>query len=126
MSRIKLTDSTMSAIVKISDGNPGAATALMEMLRCDADPDDFLGPISPIFSLDSHEIYGSDIYVLWNDICERDSVKTIGVLRSVQLGFFPEDTLKKACAKQDYSGKNMIPVDELMGKVRKRLPNFKK
>ena len=126
MSRIQLTDNVISAVAKMSDGNPGAMTAMMEMIQNGerVDPDSFMGGFGCILSLDTHGIYGTDIYVLHSDICDRDLSKTLAVLRSVQLGFLHESTLKNACSRQDYSGKKMIPVKELYTKVKKRLPNF--
>jgi len=126
MSRIQLTDNVTSAIAKMSDGNPMAVIAMMEMIQNGEriDPDSFMGGFGCILSLDTHGIYGSDIYVLHSDICDKDSSKTLAVLRSVQLGFLPESTLKNACSRQDYSGKKMIPVEELYTKVKKELSNF--
>lgn len=128
MSRIQLTDNVSSAVAKMSDGNPGAMAAMMEIIQNGAkiDPDGFMGGFGCILSLDTHGIYGSDIYVLHSDICDRDLPKTLAVLRSVQLGFLPESTLKNACSRQDYSGKTMVPVEELYAKVKKELPNFNK
>ncbi len=124
--RIQLTDTTMSVLVKMSDGNPGAATVLMEILSKGdkIDPDSALGGLGAILSLDSHGIYGTDIYVLNNDICDRSLPKTLAVLRAVQLGLFSGTKLKDACHRQDRSGKQLVPVDELYQKVKEELPNF--
>lgn len=126
MSRIQLSDSAMDVIVKMSEGNPGAMTALMEILNkgAEIDPDDFMGGLGAVLSLDSDGIYGTDIYVLWSDICDRNTAKMLSVLRACQLGFFNRQTLIDACNRQDRSGKNMIPVEELYLKVKERLPNF--
>ena len=126
MTRIKLSDSTMDVVIKMCDGNPGAMGVLTEMLSSSQkiDPDGAMGGLAPILSLDSHGIYGTDIYVLHSDICGKDMVKTLAVLRSVQLGFFDANILKNACSRQDYSGRDMVPVDELYAKVKERLPNF--
>lgn len=124
--KIKLTDTPMSAIAKMSDGNPGAATVLMHMLTEGGkiDPDDFMGGLGAIMALDSHAIYGTDIYVLHSDICGKELAKTLAVLRAVQLGFFKESVLQDACSRQDYSGRELVPVEELYEKVKERLPNF--
>lgn len=124
-SRIKLTDTTMDVVVKMSDGNPGAVSALMGMLQSShIDPDSAMGGLAPVLSLDTIGIYGTDIYVLHSDICGKDMAKTLAVLRSHQLGFLDASLLKLACSKQDYSGRDMIHVDELYDKVKKELPNF--
>ena len=127
MSRIQLTDNGISAITKMSEGNPGAMRVLFEMVQLQSneiDPDAFMGGMEKILSLDTLEIYGSAIYVLHNDICERNMVKTFAVLRAHQLGFLNGNLLKDACHRQDRSGKEMINVEELYTKVRDRLPNF--
>jgi hypothetical protein len=96
------------------------------MMESKCDPDHFIGPIGSILSLDSHGIYGTDIYVLFSDICGKDVVKTCAVLRAVQLGLFEESKLQDACGRQDYSGREIIDPDDLLKKVQDRLPNFGK
>ena len=123
--RIKLTDNTMDVVVKMSDGNPGAINILMQMLQPNnIDPDNGLGGLGAILMLDSLGIYGTDIYVLNNDICERNLAKMLATLRAVQLGLFSGDVLKDAAHRQDYSGRELVPVDELYEKVKEKLPNF--
>ena len=126
MSRIQLKDNVISSVAKMSGGNPGAMQAMMEMIEGGEkiDPDSFMGGFGAILSLDTHEIYGTDIYVLHSDICERELSKTLAVLRSVQLGFLSGTLLKNACSRQDYSGKKMIDVEGLYKRVKKELPNF--
>lgn len=126
--RITATDTTISALVKMAEGNQGAITAMAQIVieAPKIDPDDFMGGFGSILSLDSYGIYGSNIYVLWSDICDRDLVKTIGLLRACQLGFFSSDKLADACSKEDRSGKSTIPVDDLIAKVKERLPEFGK
>lgn len=126
MSRIILKDTTMKVVAKMSEGNPGAMTALIEIIKKgkSIDPDDFMEGVSSILMLDTCEIYGYAIYVLHSDICDRDTKKMIAVIRAVQLGFLPKEELKKACYREDRKGKEMIPVDELYLKVKERLPNF--
>lgn len=126
MSKITLNDSIQDMMIKMSDGNPGAVGALMSLLTdSTTDPDSALGGIGKIMSLDEYGIYGTDVYVFFNDICERDVKKMIGVMRAVQLGLLERETLKDACSRQDRSGCEIVPVSELLDKVRKELPNFK-
>lgn len=126
MSKITLADNVMSAVIKMCEGNPGAITALMEILKCakQVDPDDFMGGLGKILALDTLEIYGTNIYVLWNDICDRNTSKMIAVLRANQLGFISDQILKDACHRQDRSGREIIPVEELYVKVVERFPHF--
>jgi hypothetical protein len=123
--RIKLDDSIRDILIKMSDGNPGALNALMEMLKPNnIDPDAFIGNLNSILLLDSFGIYGTDIYILHAYICNYDLPKMIAVLRATQLGFFSRTILKDACHKQDRSGKDLIPVDDLYKQVKEYLPNF--
>lgn len=123
--RIKLGDSTMDVIVKMSEGNPGAMTTLMNLLTPNnIDPDNIMGGVGVMLSLDTYGIYGTDIYILFNDICDRNLVKMLTVLRATQLGYFNHNTLKDVCHRQDRSGKALVPIDELYLKVKEFLPNF--
>lgn len=124
--RITLSDSVQSAISKMAEGNPGAATACISLMNETeaVDPDNLMGGLGNILALDSAGIYGSDIYVFWNDVCNRDTPKMIAVLRAVQFGFFSGAVLASACHRQDRSGGSMVPVDELYQKVVERLPDF--
>lgn len=126
MNRITLCDNAKSAVIKMCEGNPGAITALVEILKCakQVDPDDFMGGLGKILALDTLEIYGTNIYVLWNDICDRNTSKMIAVLRANQLGFISDQILKDACHRQDRSGREIIPVEELYVKVVERFPRF--
>lgn len=122
---IDLTDTALSAMVKMSQGNPGAAVALAALYKNSPkiDPQAMEG-IGPILLLDSFGIYGSHIYVLYNDICDRNITKMITVLRACQLGFFSALTLKQACATEDRSGKLMVPISDLYLQVKERLVDF--
>lgn len=129
MSKIQLSDSMFDVVVKMSEGNPGAMNAIMEMLKPEnqeIDPDSVMGGMMKVLALDTLGIYGSDIYVLHSDICGRDMVKMFAVLRAHQLGFLNGSVLKDACGRQDYSGREIINVDELYEKVITKLPNFKR
>jgi hypothetical protein len=53
----------------------------------------FLGPLGPILSLDSHGIYGSNIWVFFKNCCRHKIFGMITVLRAVQLGLFSETEL---------------------------------
>jgi hypothetical protein len=125
MARINLQDSITVAVAKMVDGNMGAMTALMDILKYGRTMDaDDLGGLQSLLFLDTLGIYGTDIYVLWSDICERNTAKMIAVLCAVQYGMFPAGLLKDACHRQDYSGKEIVPVDDLYGKIKERHPLF--
>ena len=124
--KINGNDSIKDIIVKMCEGNPGAMQVLVAIMESGStvDPDDIMGGVGKILLLDTFGIYGTDIYILNNDICDRDIAKTIAVIRATQMGIFDVDVLKDACGRQDRSGVDMIPVDELYEKVKEALPNF--
>ncbi len=100
--RIELTDNGQDMVIKMCDGNPGAITALMGLITADhsIDPQSMLGILGPILSLDSYGIYGSSIYILWNDQCDRNTHKLIVLLRATQMGIFSDEVLKELAADQ--------------------------
>jgi len=108
--RIKMGDNPMDIVIKMSEGNPGAMNALMQLTST--------FDTALILTLDTLGIYGTDIYVLYSDICNRDIMKMVTVIRSVQLGLFDGEILKDACNRQDYSGRKMVPVEELYLKLK--------
>lgn len=124
--KITLSDSISSAISKMAEGNIGAVNACISLIEEGerTDPQNMMGGFGCILDLDREGIYGTDIYVFWNDICNQETSKMMAVLRAVQLGFFSGRVLADACHRQDYSGRSMIPVEELYKMVTERLPAF--
>lgn len=120
--RIKLNDTILSSITKISDGVSGAVVVCAEIMDKyeDIDPDSSIGGFGVILELDYLGIYGSRIWQLYKDVCKEDIVKTIAVLRAVQLGMLDKDKLQFAI---DNYGK-FIDVDDIYNRVRHRLPCF--
>lgn len=102
MSRIELTDSPMDAVIKMSNGNPGAMAAMMDILtqHNDIDPQAVMGGIGAILILDTWEIYGTDIYILHNDKCGRDTRKMLMLMRATQMGMFSDSKLKAMASDQ--------------------------
>lgn len=115
--RIKLTDNIMDVVLKMSDSNPGAMNTLMQIIEYGRTESIQGGGLRYILLLDSLGIYGTDIYVLNSDICNRDIPKMLAVLEAVQFGLFSGDVLRDASHRQDYSGRDLVPVDELYAKV---------
>jgi len=102
MSRIELTDNTMSALVKMAEGNPGALTTMMQILdeHDEIDPQAAMGGLGAIMILDTWEIYGTDIYILFNDKCDRDVRRMLMLMRATQLGFFSQSKLQEMAHDQ--------------------------
>ena len=122
MSKIKLEDTTHEIIFKMSEGNPGAVRVLCEILQNpQIDPDGFMGPTGVILSLDILELYGSNIWILYKDVCGESVVKFIAVTRAYQLGFATEKAIHQALNDPE-----ILDVDSLCAQVEERLPNFNK
>ncbi len=127
MRRISLYDSIEHIIIAMSQGNPGAMNVLLQMFAPDTPGVNFF-PFSErvlcVMFLDEIGIYGTDIYVLYNDICDRDILKAFAVIKATQEGDFPSATLKDACHRQDYSGREMVPVNDLLATIKERYPGL--
>ena len=85
MSKLELSDNTLDVIVKMSEGNPGAWTFLCQMLN----KKDWFANVDPlmvILMFDTLELYGSKLYMVWNDICGRDLNKVDLLIRNWQMG----------------------------------------
>lgn len=98
MNQLNETD-FLTAVMDLSKGNPGAVTALMEIIpskdpRCGV----LLGLVHG-----HEELRGSPIYVLWSDLAGRDVSKAMDILFNV-----PLKVLREAMLVQDYSGRQMI------------------
>jgi len=102
MSRIELTDNAMSSMVKMAEGNPGAVSAMIDILdkHESIDPQAFMGGMGSIMLLDTWGIYGSDIYILYSDKCGRDVRKMLMLMRATQLGKFSHTKLKQMASDQ--------------------------
>ena len=109
--RLTLGMSFPEIVSAMADGNPGAMGAIFSMANFKGDIDNMLGGLAPILTMDS-------------DICGRDAAKACAVLRAVQLGEFSGHVLFEACLRQDYSGSELVPVEDLYNRVIEALPNF--
>jgi len=121
--RIQLTDTPVSAIIKLSEGNPGALTVLGRVLSegSEIDPDAGFGqPIFIILNFDSIGLYGSLVWQLYKDVCGERLDKTIAIVRSWQMGFVTDSQIRFACANRGAG----IDVNEVCLKLKKRLPHF--
>lgn len=120
--RIKGTDNILDVVQKMSEGNPGAVTVLSRMIKDGAaiDPQDFMGGLGAVLSLDTCRIYGSRIWMLYKDVCGEDLMKTLAVLRACQLGELTDIEMQHAI---DFRGEG-IDVDGLVATVKGRLEQF--
>lgn len=86
----------MQQVLKLAQGNPGAMTFLMQLNNSSV-PKEIKSKIA------DSGIVGTDLYVLWSDLCGRnmDVVATL-------VDKCPLDVLKDACSRQDYSGRELV------------------
>lgn len=85
--RIKLSDTGISAITKLVDGNPGAIRALTELMKYrDAENPSGNGGFFAMLNIDSAGIYGPDLWLLYKDVCDHDIKKMSNVLKLYEMG----------------------------------------
>lgn len=85
--KISVNMTLTEAMTIMSEGNPGAMCVMSSMIEHvpTIDPQ-CPHPILAIGVLDACGIYGSDIWVLYKDICGESIVNMLAVLRHKQLG----------------------------------------
>ena len=79
MTRIELEDSAQSALIKMADGNPGAITVMIGLLKRADDG------LLDLLHLDTVGLYGPDIWIAYKDICGEDLDALSDRLRSDSL-----------------------------------------
>lgn len=134
MTKITLADTLMDIFMKLSEGNPGALTVLMELYKHGAEIDPDAGdPILLMLNLDSLNLYGPNIWVLFKDVCGENLTKFIACLRGWQLGHITHGELHdviQACMDQRVSctkeARPKFDVDAVYASVKAELPNFNK
>ena len=126
--RIGLYDDIQTIMVKMCEGNPDAASVIIEIIKRnkDIDPDDAMGGFGPLLSLDMAGIYGPSIWVLYKDTCGQDLIKMLAVLRGYQLGFITQEQLNVAADRNGARGQNVVDVEATLTKVKQELPDFGK
>lgn len=82
-------------LVMASKGNPGAAVAMAEMVKA--------GHELTVATIMMLGIEGTDIYVLWSDICGKDCTKLKNLVDRC-----PGPLLVDAASRQDYSGRQIV------------------
>ena len=86
-------------IIEWAKGNPGAMTFLMELNQ--EDPEVIESILKKL--LENPSIRGTQLYVLWSDLCEKDLNKV-----KILCEKCPDAVLIDACSRQDYSGRELV------------------
>lgn len=86
--------------MKYAQGNPGAMQFLMELLS----PAGIRYSIPIAIKIEEiPTLRGTNLYVLWSDLCNRDISKVSELCSKC-----PNDILEDACSRQDYSGRELV------------------
>lgn len=117
MNRIKLSDNPTIAITKLTEGNYGVINACCLLMKKGCSIYPYENGFEYIKNLDDIGIYGTDIYVLWHDICQCDLEKMISLLRIAIRDTDKAELLKDACKRQDYSGRELLQKDVIFANV---------
>ena len=122
MSKLTLEDTTRSALMKLSEGNPGALTVMIQALKDapEIDPDSVGGGAMVLLQLDDLDITGPRIWMLFKDVCDENLSRMLGALRAVQLGIVSRETLHAAI---DNRGQG-LDLNAALAGVKKQLPDF--
>lgn len=87
-------------LIEWSQGNPGALSFLMSLTH----PENTLQSLPIVKKLEeAKSIRGTNLYVLWSDLCNRDMEKVETLCKNC-----PTSILEDACNRQDYSGRELI------------------
>lgn len=93
MNRITLNTSPQEAIISMIDGNPGALTVCLQLMGGKgASLDEQAQGFADLCRMDDQEIYGSNIWVAYKDICGQNIELLKTKIRSYKLG----DEVRKA------------------------------
>lgn len=109
MSRLNINMTIAENIINFTDGNPGAIATICELQK--AVGDKFA---TFLITLDCMELYGSKIYMLWNDCCKRDISKVIEVLNCFEKGIIKQKDIDERIKNVGYgkSFDDLINNDE--------------
>jgi hypothetical protein len=90
----------MQQLITWSQGNPGALTFLMELLKTENIPQS-ISIMTKLEELTS--IRGTNLYVLWSDLGGKDLKVVEQLCKNC-----PDEILVDACSRQDYSGRELV------------------
>lgn len=125
MPLIDLNDTGTDVIMKMAQGNPGALSCCVELMKHNAqiDPENAFSSYGAMLLLDQENIRGVNLYILWNDICKRDTRDLVMLVRATQLGFLSREKLTEL--SQDVPGqRNTFDYSAVDAKVCERLEHF--
>lgn len=92
---LQLEDTGLDVFMKMSEGNPGAMTVLMQIFEKtqEIDPENTLGGLGVILCLDTMGLRGSRIWMLYKDVCGESMLELQILMRANQLGVISTDNI---------------------------------
>lgn len=108
MSRLELSDSGKDVILKMSDGNPGAITFMIQLLSSGHPTDMMI-----IVTLDALGIYGSKAYMVWNDICDKNLETVRLMMMNLSFGKITKEHLLENLSQGRAVPYDLVPESEL-------------
>ena len=96
------------AIASLSDGNLGAATAMMDMRKA-APREAWPMCMMTMMALD---IRGTELYLLYNDVCNRDALALARYLYAIRTGAAPLHRVRRGLHALHH-GEEVCPVLQL-------------
>ena len=121
MPRIQLPDTIPHALSKIAQGSRKATVVLLQILTFAPriDPSNEQKGILYFLILDNLEIYGEDIFNFYNNLCRKNLVHMLALLRAWQLAGITTTDLLQLLQTNNH---NYIP--ELYHYVKTFVPDF--
>jgi len=98
---LKETDNNKTCISLLCKNNPGCIRSLIELAEYyDSIKNPHIEVLGLFHLLDQFEIYGTEIYILWNYKCGKDIKKFILLIRAAQFNIITLKNLKRMVGNQ--------------------------
>lgn len=123
--RLVGTDTAISAITKLAEGNPGALRVCIDILKYGTEVDPQGMAFGTLLCIDSLHIYGSRIWLLYKDICGENLVMMMACVRGWQLGIVNQRDLLKAIENAASGNRaHNLDLPAILVAVKERLVDF--
>lgn len=122
MSRVNHKMNLMEAVQAVSNGIPGTIAVLARVMKeyPKYDPENSMGIFGYIFTMDMFQIYDEGLWIIHSRLCDMQIVKTIAILRALQLGLITPREINNLLQS------NLVSLDFLIliTEIRTKVPNF--
>lgn len=127
--RIKSLNVNIIEIMKdFAEGNPGAVAAMVKIMESaeTIDPDNALGALGVLFSLDNLDCYGSNIWLLYKDICKSNVTNVHIIFRAIGFGLLNDKEVRQDIENARTGEAREFDFPELLKKIQEKIPDFAK